>query len=56
MTTSDQPTAIIVVSGRCTAPCTDHVKSTRRSPQVNTPTIGIGGEDSGESNVLTAVR
>lgn len=44
-------TAMITVFGRCTDPCTDHVASAERPPQVNTPKIGINGADSGESGV-----
>jgi len=47
---------VIMVCGRCTAPCTDHVEPARRSPQVSVPKVGIRGSDSGESNVLMAVR
>jgi hypothetical protein len=46
----------IMVSGRCTAPRTDHVQPIRRSPQVSAPKTGISGEDSSESNVLMALR
>jgi len=60
MTTIDQHPlmigTVIMVRGRCTAPRTDHIEPGERSPQVSTPKTGISRSDSGESNVLMAVR